>query len=150
MPYLCTPGNIEGKNLVNDGVRLIPDDAEKVIFCLGYPPDQNVYLDMTTIDIMSAIPDSVKYLTIIPKFSPIRTFPKNISMVIFVDFESIIQCIPNMYMWPEIDYYWFNGWQHVGISNFINHIKYIRDILPQPIYEEIFEQMDPKQHYDKY
>lgn len=152
---LVTPitESINGKRLIENGVRLIPDNSKKLVFRLlnSYDSyDRPVYFVPMMVDDMSVIPDSVVHLIMIPKFGPIHTFPKNIKSVVFHDRESIIQNIPNMFMWPDANYLYYTVWQDVNISDFINRIKYIHDILPQPIYEEILEQLDITQDFEKY
>jgi len=142
--YLVTPTSDEGKRLVENGVRSIPDNITKLVFrSSAYVYDKYTHKVPLMIENISIIPDSVTYLTIIPKFGPILTMPKNINSVFFHDCNSIIENIPNMFMWPgDARYLYYICGVYRNISNLVKCVKCIHDILPQPIYEEILDNME--------
>lgn len=144
--HIITPNMDNGKSLVSDnGTRLIPENIKKLVFRTTTTYDRYTHMIPMMINNMSVIPDSVINLTIISKFTSLHVMPKNIKIVYFHDYDSIVESIPNMILWPDIDHYMFyHKTRYINISNIIRSIKCIHEILPQPIYEEIIDHINIK------
>lgn len=140
--YLVTPDATSNRKLIDhNNIRMIGDNVTKLVFRSSSEHDEYTHKIPLTINNMSVLPDSVRYLTIIPKFGPLYKLPKDIKKVYFHDYDSVIDNIPNMILWPDVCYMIYHRKAYKDISNPIGTIKYVCDRLPQPIYEEIIQHL---------